>query len=57
MHGERHHRGAVGRGHGAQAGVIVVDKYTQTRGHEDPACGEQGQSVGSFFFVKSFDVM
>ena len=47
LHGERHHRGAVGPGHGALAGIVVVDKPVQTRGHEDLACGRQGPGLGS----------
>ena len=46
-HGERHNRGFAGSGHGAQAAITVVDKHTQTRGHEDFACGKQRQSLGS----------
>ena len=35
LHDERHHPEVAGSGHGAQAGITVVDKYTQTRGRED----------------------
>ena len=38
LHGERHHRGAVAPGHGAQGGITVKDKHTQTRGHEELEC-------------------
>ena len=29
MHGDRHHRRAIGSGYGAQARIVVVDKYSQ----------------------------
>ena len=41
LHGERRHRGAAVSGHETKAGITVVDKCTQTQGHEDLACGSR----------------
>ena len=49
MHGERHHRGVTGPGHGTQAG-IVVRKRTQFRREAEP-------EHGSYLFREVFEVL
>ena len=55
MYGTRHYRRVDGPGHGAQAGVVVVDEHLQ-RGGCDGAEGEEQRENWDLPFMEVFGV-